>query len=361
MLRTERAWPASTAPERTCGQQFAYLGQFVAQVIVDLDEVLPDGGAASGRLRSVLCGRCRPRRLVPQAADGRTAAPVRRGGAVKRARLRRTRLFHHLAYGRSDLVAVAVQGGRIVAHHDETADAVVQRQLGELLRDDLAADVQQPPDARGSRPAPTAAESMISFISASSAGPRLRYGRLGSQPSAFAADQAQHARLVRAEPDRRRRAPAPDPAWRRPRGSACRASADAAALVGVPDAADDVDGLVQRVDGLAGRQPPPAHRLDRVPERRPRRCPARSGRRDSRSRLATLRARTAGWRSGRLSTLPGKPDAARSTRPRRTAASRCRGTPAGTGGPGTSPGPGRPARRSCASATASCGLLRGAA
>ncbi len=37
-------------------------------------------------------------------------------------------------------------------------------------------------------------------------------------------------------------------------------------VVHVPDAADDVDGLAQRLDGLPWGEPPPAHGLDRVPE-----------------------------------------------------------------------------------------------
>jgi hypothetical protein len=41
---------------------------------------------------------------------------------------------------------------------------------------------------------------------------------------------------------------------------------DAAASAGVPDLADDLDRLAQRVDRLAGAEPASAHGLDRVPE-----------------------------------------------------------------------------------------------
>ena len=42
--------------------------------------------------------------------------------------------------------------------------------------------------------------------------------------------------------------------------------ADAAARVGIPERADDVDRLLERLDRLAGRAARTAHRCDRVPE-----------------------------------------------------------------------------------------------
>jgi hypothetical protein len=93
----------------------------------------------------------------------------------------------------------------------------------------------------------------------------------------------------------------PGRASRRPPGRRRRPPAARLARQ-APDAADDLDRFVQRLNGLRGTQPPPADRLDRVPERA---SPSPRSTRPplSRSRLAALRATTAGSRSGRLSTF----------------------------------------------------------
>jgi len=71
----------------------------------------------------------------------------------------------------------------------------------------------------------------------------------------------------------------------------------------MPDAADDVDGLAERIDPWPGvsLSPPTASIASQKPP-----APMPSSMRPplSRSRLATERASTTGWRNERLSTLP---------------------------------------------------------
>src|SRR5258706_16353637 len=90
--------------------------------------------------------------------------------------------------------------------------------------------------------------------------------RQARQPAVGApADQIEHARLVAADPDAH--------VVRGGRTALCSrdpillaADPDAAALTGCPYLADDADRFLERTDCLAGRQPPAAIRLDRVPE-----------------------------------------------------------------------------------------------
>ena len=117
--------------------------------------------------------------------------------------------------------------------------------------------------SRGSRPAASAASSIVRLPAREVAG--LQVGERGQPPVALATDEPQHPRLQRADPDgdvvRRRR-----PALRAVDAVVLAVDLEPGALALVPDAADDVDRLRERVDGLAGREASAAHGVDRVPE-----------------------------------------------------------------------------------------------
>src|SRR5918999_3414146 len=145
---------------------------------------------------------------------------------------------HRLADRRSDLAAPALDRGSVVGREDEDADAVVERERQQLLdRGDVARDVQQAPDLAGVAagvPRGVVDDAVAAFEVAV-----LEVGEAGEPTVGLAADQPQHPRLERAEPDR-------DVVrgLRAALGAAnavvLTVDADAAALGRVEDRADDV-------------------------------------------------------------------------------------------------------------------------
>ena len=126
-------------------------------------------------------------------------------------------------------------------------------------------DVEQPRDlARGPGRRPCAASSIIAMPR--SQVPGLQVGHRRQPAVGRAADQAQHARLERAEPDRRSRARAPGRAWRRGRGGARRRPQRTArsAVSQMPRITSIASSSASTPAPGVSRVPP--IRLDRVPE-----------------------------------------------------------------------------------------------
>ncbi len=184
------------------------------------------------------------------------------------------------------------EGGEVawcVRAEDERADAVLERELDELVDPVLdgsvdraaavggpgprprsrrvgpepAVDVEQPPDL--ARVAAGGLGRLVDHGVAAGEVAGLEVAERGEPAVGAGAREPEHAGLVGAEPQ-------PD------RVVGTRAAPGArdvmvlatgpqdGAVVGVPDAADDVDGLLERVDTLARGQPGPSHRGDAVPE-----------------------------------------------------------------------------------------------
>jgi hypothetical protein len=212
----------------------------------------------------VVDARCQRRGGVRRA--GPAAGHAAAGARARRRRARAGALGgDELAHGRSDLRAEAAQDGRIVAREDEGGHAVLERERGQPLGlQHVGADVQQPAHGGGGA-AGTLRGVVEDRVPLAEVGRPFQVRQRRQPAVGLAPGQAQHARLVGAEPD------VDVVRGRRAAGGAVDAVVGALVRQGppgldVPDAADDVDRLRQRVDALARRQPPAAHRLDRVPE-----------------------------------------------------------------------------------------------
>jgi hypothetical protein len=171
---------------------------------------------------------------------------------------------HGRPQGWCDLAAPALDRLRVVGSDDERADAVLERERQQLLDRQVAGHVEQAPDL--ARVAVGGAGRLVDDVVAALEVAVLQVREAGQPTVRLGADQAQHARLERAEPDldvvRRRRPPlgAVDVV-------VLAVDIDTAACGRIPDRADDVERLAQRVDRLARRATRAAGRLDRVPER----------------------------------------------------------------------------------------------
>src|SRR5699024_6039600 len=221
---------------------------------------------------------------------------------------------HGLPHGRSDLGSKGLDQLRIVAAQDERADPVLQRPAAERVHPvldgslersrrrigDGAVDVQQPEDLR--RIAAGLLGRLVDDAVAALQVAVLQVGQCRQPAIGLPAHQTQHAGAVGAQPDRDvvggggATLGAVDPVVR-------PTFTQRAPLGGLPDAADDASASMRAstaslplrrgppIASIASQNPPvPSPRATRPPE--------------SRSREATERARTAGWRSGRFSTLP---------------------------------------------------------
>ena len=284
------------------------------------------GVAVVGRRRHpeplVLRGPLRDgrRRAVPRGRDGR------RGGRGCRSR------GHELAHRRRGLRGEPLDGRGVVGRQDERVDAV----LGDEARQSRSGVWSGPTFSRRRIAAGVAAGRASGAVDASRCPPRGRRagGTAGSAASRRpCGPSGEHPRLVRADPDPH------VVGGRGPRLRAVHAvvlarRARAAARVGVPERADDVDRLLQRVDALrpACRRRPPiasiASQNPPAPSPSSARPPLRQVERRHRPRQHRGRPER------QVQHVGGERDAARCGRRRRTAASRCRGTAAGTGGPG---------------------------
>ena len=230
----------------------------------------------------------------------------------------------------------ACSSARVVAREDEGADAVLEREPRRAARRTRRGSAASWPTlsrrriSRGSRPTRLGGLVDRGVAAAEVAG--LHVAERGQPAVALAAGEGEHARLVRADPDRDvvRRARS---ALRAVHAVVPAVGEGAAALARVPQLADDVDRLFERGDRLPGREAAAAHGLDRVPEaagaeargRSDRPRAGRGSRRRARRRRAAAAARSARW---------GRCGCCRSAPRRRSSASTCRGTRAGTGGPG---------------------------
>ncbi len=221
-----------------------------------------------------------PSRRCASACAPRTR-PGRRAG-------RRALARHGLPQRGRDLLPEALDRARVVAHDDEGAEAVLEHERQQLLdpllrraleeaaaRAERALDVEQPADL--ARIAPGGLRRVVDRAVGGRDLVERHVGERRQPPVGLGAGEAQHARLVRAQPDR--------DVVRRLRAAlgavdavVLAVDAHAPARRDVPDPADDVDRLAQRVDALPRRQPLPAHRLDRRPRTRRRRAPARRAR-----------------------------------------------------------------------------------
>ena len=94
---------------------------------------------------------------------------------------------------------------------------------------------------------------------------RLQVGQRRQPAVALAPDEPQHPGLERADPDRDV-VRGGGPALRAADVVVLAVDLEPCALALVPDPADDVDRLRERVDGLAGREAAAAHGVDRIPE-----------------------------------------------------------------------------------------------
>lgn len=172
--------------------------------------------------------------------------------------LLRHAVAHGLGHGDERL-----HGARVIGREDERADAVLERVLDETIGIQVAPDVEQAADL----PRITAGlhRGVVDGAVARGEVPRLQT-RQGGQPAVgLRARESQHARLVRPQPDRYLVGG---------RGTtlgtlhAVKATVDPQGRPRsrLPDAADDVDGLVESRDGLPRRAPRRPHRGDRIPE-----------------------------------------------------------------------------------------------
>jgi hypothetical protein len=152
---------------------------------------------------------------------------------------------------------------RVVRHEDERADAVVLVELGELPRVEARVDVVEAADL------PRIPTRLLSSCVDHLGHRAERLGRGAAhadEPAVgLAAGEAQHPRLVGAQPDLDA-VGGPQPAIGLAEPVVLALEGDRLVAV-APERADDVDRLVERVDALAGRPPRPAHALDPVPER----------------------------------------------------------------------------------------------
>jgi hypothetical protein len=181
--------------------------------------------------------------------------------------------LHHLADGRCDLPAEDGELVGVVRGEHERGEPVREAELGQPLAPrgrragqspaaEAAADVEQPADLRGV-PAGVGRRLVDDGVGLGD-GVEAEVGQRGQPAVGGAADQPEHPRLQRAEPDRdvvRRTGAALgalDPV-------VAAGHAQQGPLVGVPDAADDLDGVGEGGDRLPGAEPGAAHRLDRVP------------------------------------------------------------------------------------------------
>ena len=185
---------------------------------------------------------------------------------------------HQLANGRRDLGREDLDRRGVVAYEDERSDAVGESELRQLL-DPLPgraveeapaacrkrpADVQEPPDRAGIA---TGADCGLVDGNIARGQIALLQVRLAGEPAVgLAAGQRQHPGLVGTDPEvdvvRRSRAA------RRASERVVRAlHAGRAGLLDVPQGADHVDRLLERVDALAGCPARTAHGLDPIPER----------------------------------------------------------------------------------------------
>ena len=293
------------------GDDVAQLGELLAQVVVDVDQVLA-GGAAAGAVLDLGArgGATRPRRLVPlrlgEAAavvGGRgdaealvLAAGARLGGGPGRGgglgarlgndRLRRRRARRgpalarggdQLAHRRRHLGGEGLDRPRLVGDGEEAGDALLERQPRQLLGLALGRAGERAGGAV--RPGAGDVEQAAHLARVAAGGRRRRVDRrvaggdvglrqvgdAGQPAVAEPPGQVQHPRLVGADPEA-------DPVRRRrPAGGAAgpvvlALETDAAAGVGVPERPHQPDRLLQRRDALPRPPPRPAHRLDRVPE-----------------------------------------------------------------------------------------------
>jgi hypothetical protein len=190
---------------------------------------------------------------------------------------RRPLAAHGLAHARGDLLAERLQRRGVVARQDEGRHAVLERERRELLDplchrpleaslgagEDRAAHVEQSPNL--GRASPRALGGLVDRRIAALQVAGLQVRERGEPAVRRGAGQAQHARLVGAEPDRdgvsRSRA-----ALGAVHAVESPLDPERPPLARVPHAADDLDRLAQRRDPLAGRELRAAHALDRVPE-----------------------------------------------------------------------------------------------
>ena len=261
-------------------------------------EALPS--SAVGRHAEAARTRLPGRRAAARSAAPALAAraPPAPDSAAAPARRRRPRPARGPA-GATSPAKRSDRGGSS-AMQDEGADAVLQRQRGERSSSTgrVGADTfSRRRIARGSRPAaPRPRRCRVARGQVA----RLQVGE-ARQPAVGLAAGRRASAACRRRSRCRCRAPAPGRAPRRAAGGSCRRR-DAPRLVHVPQRADHVDRLLERVDALPGvrrGRPWPRSRPRSAPAPRPSstRPPLRM------SRLAAARATTAGGRSGRLSTF----------------------------------------------------------
>jgi hypothetical protein len=156
---------------------------------------------------------------------------------------------------------IALHEVRILAD-DERRDAVGDREVDELLHRLGARDVEQSDDLV--RQATRADRGGVDRRIARCEITRLQIRERWQPAVAEAAGEAQHPRLVRADPDRdvvcgRRTALGAGEGHE-------LAASNAAAFSDAPELADLPDALGERVDGLTRGPPRPAHGGDRIPE-----------------------------------------------------------------------------------------------
>ena len=226
------------------------------------------------RFDGVLRQRRRQRVVVdPVATFGayRRAADPRLGRAVA------TSGGDGLPHRWDHLLGERLQRGRVVAGRDERGDAVLDGEPGDLL--DPVRRRPLEPAGRGRLEAPEQVQHpadlprittrllrrCVDHLVAAGQVARLQVGQRRQPAVGTAADQPLHPRLERAEPDLhgmgRRRA-----ALGTVNGVELTQHVQRPPFVGVPDAADDLQRLVQRLHGLTRFEPFAAHRTDRVPE-----------------------------------------------------------------------------------------------
>ncbi len=213
--------------------------------------------------------------------EGRGAAAVSGGRRAGGPALGRDELAQR---GR-DLLAEDLDLARVVGREDEPRDAVLERERAELLdpllgrtlevaepaRGELAVDVEHA--AHRARVAARGESGLVDHGVALGQVAGLEVGQRGQPAVTLAADEPLHAGLDRPDPQR-------DVVRR---GGAALGAVDLVVrtvhaqgrpVARVPDASDDVDGLLERRDGLARREARRAHGLDGVPERA---CPQAHG------------------------------------------------------------------------------------
>ena len=285
------------------GEHVAQLGELGAQHVVDVDQVLadeppaarvgrrpaPDGGrcgrVASSQGAVVAEARRRRRASARRRASYRSSARGVRGcaGAGRRALRGAARAAADPASRTAGATSAAngCDRGRVVGHEDERADAVLERQSRQLARAVGARRSRARSGAAGSRPGRGPASRAASSIAAFRPRGRRPGGRAGSAASRRPCGPVEVAACAacRRRPRCRCRGAARGRARRRRAGSRSPSKRAPRRLLDVPERADHVDRLLERVDALAGRQPRAAHAPRSRPRTRRRRGRARRGRR----------------------------------------------------------------------------------